>query len=294
MILIDFSMVATVAAFAGIKALKDAGEWTEEAQTLDFTRKVVLTGIGNAIRQHKQNYGKVVICCDSKDLWRKKFFPYYKASRGKQRDASELDFSKFHQHIDIIKEEIAAVFPMKLIAVDTCEADDVIAVLAKFITTNTNEPILIVSRDGDFKQLQTFSNVKQFCPVMGKLIVETAPESFRLRKIITGDTGDGVPNILSEDATLVTPGMRQPPMTAKRMSYFLNTPIADWEDKAVIARYNRNKYLVDLIDLPPEVVAIVVEKFKSTREASGSQLLTYFIKNRLRNLIENISDFTTH
>lgn len=49
----------------------------------------------NSIRSYKmkfgEKYGELIICSDDRNYWRRKYFPYYKASRRKNREESELD-----------------------------------------------------------------------------------------------------------------------------------------------------------------------------------------------------------
>ena len=52
-----------------------------------------------------------------------------------------------------------------------CEADDVIGALVHNTQEFGNfEPIMIISSDKDFIQLQKFSNVKQFSPLQKKFL----------------------------------------------------------------------------------------------------------------------------
>jgi hypothetical protein len=51
------------------------------------------------VRQFRQEYGEVVLCCDNKNYWRKEFFPFYKAGRKKAREKSDLDW---HLIFDIL------------------------------------------------------------------------------------------------------------------------------------------------------------------------------------------------
>ena len=55
--------------------------------------------------------------------------------------------------------------------------------------------------------------------------------------------------------------------------------------------YKRNQTLVDLDYIPREIDADINEQYDSY-QIPKADLLNYFIKKRLKNLMENITDFT--
>ena len=64
----------------------------------------------NSLRAYKQKfsdeYGELVIACDDKNYWRKQVFPYYKANRKRNRDASEIDWTHVFEIFNKVKNEI--------------------------------------------------------------------------------------------------------------------------------------------------------------------------------------------
>ena len=169
--------------------------------------------IVNAIRSYKNKYGNefgnIVIACDNKKYWRKKLYPHYKASRKKTRDDSGFDWSAIFEALNLIKQELSEHFPYPVIEVDTAEADDIIASLVVWTQTHdlvqqgldvVPQPVLILSGDHDFVQLQRYPNVKQYSPVLRKWVKAVGnPEHDLMEHILSGDKGDGVPNFLSPD-----------------------------------------------------------------------------------------------
>lgn len=117
-----------------------------------FTRHVILNSIRNVKSMHS-TYKDVVICCDSKESWRKQIYPYYKAKRRENRDEG-VDWETIFGFMETVKGEIAEVFPWRVVEVPQCEADDIIAIAAKRCYPHT--PVMIVSSDKDFRQLQTY------------------------------------------------------------------------------------------------------------------------------------------
>ena len=184
-----------------------------------------------------------------------------------------------------LKEEFSEWFPYKLIQVEKAEADDVIAILVGLI----NERSLILSSDKDFVQLHQF-NVRQYSPIQKKFVEGDAKWSLH-EKIIKGDVGDGVPNIMSDDNVFVDEGRRQKPITKKKVDawYELNPDM--YCSSEMLRNYNRNKQLVDLGEVPESIRINITKRFETTTVGDRKRLLTYFINHRLKNLTESLSEF---
>lgn len=249
----------------------------------------------NSLRSNRKKFGKefgeIVICADGKDSWRKKVYPYYKANRKKSREESELDWNELFRIINLIRDELKEFFPYKVIHIDHCEADDIIGVIANELGTELNigsDPILILSGDKDYIQLHRFANVKQYDPVRKKWVQNSNPDKYLLEHIIKGDTGDGVPNILSEDNCLAI-GSRQKPMTAKRLEQYLKGP--ESMDAETLRRYRRNKTVIDLSEVPQMYKDKILEEFNKDKTVGRSQLFNFFASKKLKNLMTDIGDF---
>ena len=132
-----------------------------------LVRHMVLNTIRANVKKFKE-YGEVVIACDNKRYWRREIFPAYKANRKKNRDASGHDWTTIFECMAKIKQELKTHSPYKVIDVDGAEADDVIGALVR--QYSSREPILILSSDKDFVQLQAYCNVKQYSPILKKFI----------------------------------------------------------------------------------------------------------------------------
>ena len=55
--------------------------------------------------------------------------------------------------------------------------------------------------------------------------------------------------------------------------------------------YNRNKKLIDLSQIPLTIEKNIINSFRNYKVPDRSLLLPYFMKNKLKSLIENINDF---
>lgn len=260
----------------------------------DLVRHMVL----NSIRLYKgkfgEKYGELVICCDDKNYWRKEIFPYYKAHRKADREKSPLNWNEIFTCLNKIRDELKENFPWRVIQVERAEADDIIGTLCnrfgKILVNDDTESILVLSGDKDFGQLQKYSNVEQFSPITKKWIRINNPEAFLREHIMRGDRGDGIPNFLSGDNVIVT-GARQKPLMSKKLDAWILCDPKDFCDENMLRNYKRNEALVDLSKIPQEISDQINRAYDDYIIPDRRGLMNYFIKNRLKNLMENIGEF---
>src|SRR6056300_332447 len=280
MILVDLNQVLISNLMAQTRGKSDV------KPNKEMIRHMVINSLRGFNVKFKNDYGTQVLCSDAGNPWRRDFFPNYKHARRKGRVDSATDWDYIFQVITEIKNEIAENFPYVVMYVERCEADDIIATLVQH---NNNEPIMIISGDKDFIQLQKYENVKQYSPIQKKFVEDTDPKKFLHEQIIKGDRSDGIPNILSEDDIFLT-DKKQSPITKKRLEEWLdieNIPLGSETKKY----YERNKKLIDLDQIPGIIQNEILSKYRQYEIPNRSKLLPYFIENKLKSLMENISDF---
>jgi hypothetical protein len=245
----------------------------------------------NSLRSYKvkfgEEYGELVIACDNTNYWRKQLFPYYKANRKKNQEKSELDWKAIFECLNKIRAELKECFPYRVIDVESAEADDIIATLA---SNNQFDKILILSGDKDFIQLHTHLWLKQYDPVRKKWIKHDNPERYLLEHVLKGDSGDGVPNVLSPDNCFVV-GERQKPLTQKKIDALIELGLDGKFDHALARNYARNKKLIDLNMIPGTVQEKILESYEAQGNKGREKMFNYFIANKLKNLMENIQEF---
>ena len=277
MILLDFSQTM----IGSFMAMGKGSIVVEE----DLLRHTVL----NTIRQYKQmhrhvDHGGFVICCDSPKNWRKESFPEYKANRKKKRETDTTDWTSLFEFLHQMIDDLREYFPYKVVKVESAEADDIIAVLTQEEMKN---PTTIISSDKDFIQLQKYEGVQQWSPLT-KDWVKGDPEASLWEKLVKGDAGDGVPNILSSDDTFIVEGKRQRPISKKKMEMWKEDR-SSWTDE-MHRNFNRNEMMVDLEKTPESIRINIINQFNEQRVQHG-RLMDYFVEKRLKNLMEHIGDF---
>jgi hypothetical protein len=256
----------------------------------NMLRHMILNSLRFNRQKFHREFGELIICADDKNYWRRQVYAYYKAGRRKHREESELDWNSIFQALNKIRDELKEFFPYRVIQIETAEADDIIGTIVhtegEQLNTGSN-PILILSGDKDYIQLHKYANVKQYDPTRKRWISNSNPEMYLHEHILKGDKGDGVPNVLSPDNTFVM-NNRQRPVTKKRLLEWADINNMDEEVKR---NYMRNKAVIDLELVPDRIKAEIMEKYTAENPKDRSQLLNYFIKNKLRNLMESISEF---
>ena len=252
-----------------------------------MVRHMILNSIRMYRSQFNKDYGEIVLTYDSKHYWRRDFFPNYKAGRRKGREKDSKDWDLIFGVLNKIKAEFKENLPYKYLEVYGAEADDIIATLCKNFCND--DKIMIVSGDKDFIQLQKYSNVQQYSPILKKYVNGHDPVTYIKEHILKGDTSDGVPNVLSPDNTFVD-GMRQRPLGKKKIENWLDINIDDLQDE-VKRNYQRNDKLINLDKIPEELEKEIMVEFDGAPCGDRSKLLNYFIQSRLKNLTETIGEF---
>jgi 5'-3' exonuclease len=301
MILVDYSQVALAAILTFQRELKGT-----ESEVKNLIRHVTLSTIKSYKKKYGKEYGEMVICCDGRKYWRREIFEHYKASRKKNREASDLDWHLIFDTLNEMRQDIGEYFPWRIVHVDRAEADDIIAVLTEWCQTNDllqeglmEEPqkVLILSSDKDFKQLQlepfSSGNVRQWSPMQKKYITASKKEitDFTIEHIVKGDSGDGIPNILSKDDVFVK-GERQKAVSAKRLEEFIEKGIDACRNDEEKRNWSRNVKLVAFDNIPVDVKQSIVDTYLSSKpKGDKMSVMQYLIANRCRLLLEELEDF---
>ena len=279
MILLDYSSIAHSALHINIKEIEN---------NVDLVRHTIF----NIIRQYnvefREKYGEMILCMDHTNNWRRSAFPQYKANRRKNRKESDVDWDMVYTELNKVRDELVESSPYRCVRIEGCEADDVIGAICE--AHNNPSPILIISPDKDFVQLQKYPNVKQYSNLQKKWVEPVVSAEYDLlEKVLKGDTGDGVPNVLSEDDVLITEGARQTPMSKKKMTALMEDPEA--LGTAVARRIMRNRQMIDLTRTPDALKTEILETFSEPAKGNINAMMNVMMKNKMKLLLECLSDF---
>ncbi len=286
-ILVDFTQVVIGSLMVALNRGEDLDD--------DLARHIILNNIRYYRARFTEDYGEVVICCDSRHYWRKDYFPNYKANRKVDRKKSEYNWDLIFETLNKIRDEIKENFPYKVIEVYGAEADDIIATLSKSEKDNT----IIISSDKDFIQLHS-DTIKQYSPVVKKFIDNKNPKQYLKEHIIKGDRSDGVPNVLSADDTFISEKRQKP--IRKTLIAELTEQMGKYEPEDLynlakcpkdtwVRNWHRNETLIDLNKIPTTICQNILKEFDTIEVGRRDKLFNYFIENKLTNLLDNIGDY---
>ena len=275
-ILIDNNQIILSSIFTAAKTAQSEDDY-------GFIRHLVLNTYRKYLSKFRRDYGELIICNDSKNVWRKDFFQQYKKNRSERQKKSKFDWGKIFNELHTIREEMKDVFPYRFVQVERAEADDIIAVIAK--NFHHKEKIMIVSSYKDFQQLQRYPNVEQYSPSKKGILRCDDPYDFLLDHVVRGDSSDGVPNAISDDAVFVE-GRRQTRLTNKKIEELKEVGFQQ-EDNFM----ERNQKLIDLTMVPDYIEEETMRQMETEVSGDRSKILEYMMKYRLRNLIEHLEEF---
>ncbi len=219
-------------------------------------------------------YKDVVIAMEGKNSlgWRRSIFPDYKMNRAKRNDEKEYIllktlFSKI--------EDLLNMFRCKVISVDNCEGDDVIYTLTKKYV-ELGEEVLVISSDGDFKQLlNMFEGVQVYTP-MFKKYMEPNP-NILMEKAIIGDPSDGIPGIERIGKKTLEKMLEDRSLWIKKM-----TP----ENERI---YETLLKIIDLSKLPEELQQSILDKENNIEynKFDVDTIEAFFLDNKLQECLMN-------
>lgn len=285
MILIDWSAISIACILGTAKSELD--NFYENKG--DLLKHIIFNKLRYYNQKFGHEYGEMVICIDSGKVWRTDFFKNYKCKRKeKKKKDKKIDWNLLLKVSDSVLNDIIEYFPYKVIKVDKTEADDIIAVLAK----RYKESTVIISSDGDFKQLLGINRVKQYHPVNDKFItLDTPAWKFLLEKVIRGDTGDSIPNVLSDDDVFLE-GRRQKSVFEKYVDEFqdrlLGKELTEEEQKHFV----RNVKLIDFSAIPKDIQQNIKDTYDNyVVKGNRKTLFDYLMYGKFKLLIDCVNEF---
>ena len=80
-------------------------------------------------------------------------------------------------------------------------------------------------------------------------------------------------------------------LASKKIEKWMGLDPRDFCNEVMLRNYKRNENLVNLSCIPKAIVNQINEKYDNYKLPQRSGLLNYFIKNRLKNLVDKIGEF---
>jgi hypothetical protein len=223
-------------------------------------RSVLFRDIMDYANLFGKDFGRVVVCVDSRPYWRTEVQPSYKQNRAKAKQQSAIDWDAFGADIQQMTQDLKDVSNYVVIDIQGAEADDIIAVLAKHADSN-GEKTCLVSSDKDMLQLQLrHKTVFQFSPNRNKLLTLENTEYDLLPHFLKGDVSDGIPNVFSPDNFFMIEGDK-PRQKSITKGIVADVREIENDDEALLKyfgeetfkRFEQNKQLIDTTYIPEEL-----------------------------------------
>ena len=281
MIIIDFSNLV-------FSQVLDFERTTKEQPDMHVLRTLVIDRIKSHKLQLRDYADEIVMAVDSRNYWRKRVFPYYKAKRAQARQESSFDWDAFFPMFDQFKQEIREFFPVTVVETDGAEADDIMAVLG--LRYGPHRKVCNVTSDHDMLQLQILCpDLKQWSPWHKKFLTLKNSEYSLFEHIVKGDSGDGIPNILSPADSFVTKTRQKPIKSTKLLEWSvhgISEPDAFCPDETALNRFMENREIIDLTRIPTDVVNGIIESYENYVKPSG-KMFTYLTANKLTKILKD-------
>lgn len=138
---------------------------------------------------------KVIIASDSRDSWRKSYYPLYKAQRKEfRRKFTDIDWERVFKDYERLLTNINVLTNIHVISIDRVEGDDIISCICNYFKDNE---VICVSQDKDLIQLLSLSNVKIYSPRLKDFRSVKNPIQELDKLIRKGDVSDNIPKVVT-------------------------------------------------------------------------------------------------
>jgi 5'-3' exonuclease len=190
--------------------------------------------------------------CSREHIWRNEFATNYKGTRDENRGSLNKNiFAHTYQNI------IPKLEGIQTICMDTMEADDIIAIMSKYIRSNSDGKQYIITNDNDYIQLCVDENiiVINLQGLEIKSRVPYDPVTYLKIKIILGDKSDNICSIAKNV------GIK----TSEKLALSDEVLNAFFEKKPEAkVQYELNKLLIDFNKIPENLICNITNiiKFK--------------------------------
>jgi hypothetical protein len=268
--------------------VKDVGITTPEPDYQLF--KYMVTNSIYESLYNVRNVNEIILAVDDRKSWRSLYFPRYKESRKKQRDKkTDVDWQTLFSTMESFFNEIKTHLPFKVIKVQNCEADDVIAVLCTDILDGQKH---IISNDEDFLQLIS-PDITLYNPSKQTKVECSNTEKFLLEKCLLGQAKDDIFNIKTPNdwgQTSETEGKKKPGFGPAALRKVMEYGWEKWlKDNNLEENYKRNRVLMDFHMIPKAIRSNIRKAYETYELPNPENIYKFFNRNKFRSFLE---DFT--
>ena len=291
LVLLDFSNIMYSTFFSLMGSNVDNEKFFSES--INLWKHLILNSIISYSRKFKVDTKNMVLCFDEKYVWRNDIFKYYKKNRKKGRDNSGIDFKKFFEEMDIFKKELNENFPLMSLQCTKAEADDIIYILCKKLSSKYE--LIVGSMDKDLRAVLRFDNVKFFNIKRqgGKWINIDKREipAMMQRHIIMGDVSDGIPNIFSDEDTYMNDSKKSKRLGDKKITEIIENGLDNYiTTKKQRERYEQNTRLIDMEFIPDEIIKNIEKEFikEFKKDKKWDKAIKWLEHNKFRNILKDL------
>lgn len=233
----------------------------------------------------------MIMALDTKPYWRDQYYaenrmkfaeyknPKFEKYKGQRQKDDTIPWDAIYEVYGNVMSALQAHSDFFVIGVQGAEADDVIAICAKYYAEKGQESI-VVSSDKDFRQLHEPPRVQVWDPIKKCFIPSIVVEHWKKVHAIMGDKGDNIQAIRPRVAEKTAEKM------VKDLDYLLQT------DPDLRERYEFNRTLTDFDRIPSNITQKVIDTVESQGyNYDAMKLLKTFQQFRLAKIAERIHQF---
>jgi hypothetical protein len=261
-----------------------------------YTAHIVLNMICNVVERFGASKSNpVVIAVDAKPSWRHHYyiencvnFPEYldpenpgayHVYKGKRVKDPDIPWTEVMEVLNAVLDMLRQHSDFHVVEVPLCEADDVIAILARQCIEN-KEDCFLISSDKDFKQLQDGDYVQIYDPINQLFVPQIDVKQFKRYHILIGDKVDNIkacrPRLGEKTALKILPVIVE---TLKL-------------DPEMRKRYKFNQVMIDFDFIPKDlVVNVVAEHQNSVMNHNFMGIMKFCQEYRLSAIADRIPSF---
>ena len=280
--------------------------WTFSASKgIGLWKHSILNSIASYVEQFEPE--EVIIAADYRPTWREQVFPFYKIRKKKETNPEK---EYFRDELYKFVNELILNIPWKVLFLSQCEADDIIAILARYFS---GEEVIIISKDKDFKQLLSAPNIKIYDPRIHEFVQCPEPSRFLYNQILRGDAVDDIPNFLSDDDTFDIKGKRQKVLREdfinkmeadgyildESFQYTIPESLKEFVAKKlegktiqdVLNNTSRNRKMIDFDWVPRKIKSFIIQEYKREKLVERKTTEEYFYKQGFLQIQSKINLF---